>query len=216
MSEQTPFQLDFVEQGRVVLVRVQGALDESNVLAERTPPFTHRKLVVNLERVHRMNAFGLRDWIRWTQAQEAAGNSLHLVRCSVAVMAQLKGVQNGCGRGGHLISFFAPYHCPPCGAERDEPILTSMLRESGPPPSLCLGCGDGMAFDDALESYQHLLKEHAQRPIDQDVATALHRLGDVQLATAVATLQEISSGRLSSPSRYFTPSPSGIGKASGD
>lgn len=207
-----PLQVDFVEHGRVVLVRLTGALDERNTLRDRTPPFSERKLVVNLEKVTLVNAFGVRDWIRWIEAQEAAGNSVHLVRCSVPVMAQLKQVQNFCGRGGHLISFFAPYHCGHCHGDRDEPLLSSMLRADRPPPSLCLGCGGGMAFDDGLESYGRILKDHSPRPIDPDVASALNRLGDVQLATAVATLQEISAGRLSSPSRYFTPMP-GTGDA---
>lgn len=202
-------QVDFVEHGRVVLVRLAGTLDERSALQERTPPFEQRKLVVNLEKVTAVNGFGVRDWIRWVEAQEAGENSLHLVRCSVPVMAQLKAVHNFCGRGGHLISFFAPYHCGHCAGEHDEPLLSSMLRDGQPPPSLCLGCGGGMRFDDALEGYQRVLRDHARRTVDPEVAAALSKLGDVQLATAVATLQEISAGRLSSPSRYFTPMPGG-------
>lgn len=200
-------ELNFVEHGRVVLVRLQGPLDEHNQLLDRTPPFDKRKLVVNLEQVDRVNPFGVRDWIRWTQAQEAAGNSLHLVRCSVPVMTELKRVQNFCGRGGHLISFLAPFHCGGCSHDHDEPILSSMLRAKTPPPALCHGCGGTMRFDDALEGYARIVQDHAVRPVDPEVATAMSKLGDVDLATAVATLQEISSGRLSSPSRYFTPSP---------
>lgn len=204
-----PLQLDFVEHGRVVFIRAQGALDEHNALADRTPPFTGRKLVVNLEKVSRVNAFGVRDWIRWAEAQERAGNSLHLVRCSIPVMAAARSARNFSGGGGHLISFFAPYHCAPCSTDTEEPVLSSMLRAAGPPPALCVGCGGALAFDDALEGYERLAKDHATKPVDPEVAAALNRLGDVQLATAVATLQEISSGRLSSPSRYFTPEPHG-------
>lgn len=207
-SDPSSLQLDFVEHGRVVLVRMQGALDERCGLLERTPPFSQRKLVLNLERIERMNRFGFRDWIRWCARQEEQGNSLHLVRCSVRVMSHFKGAHNFAGRGGHLISFLSPWSCGHCKAERDEPILSSMLRPEGPPPSLCVGCGAPMALDEAPEAYSGILRDHAPRPVDADVASALGRLGDVQLATAAATLQEISSGRLSSPSRYFTPDPS--------
>jgi len=202
----TPLAIDFVEQGRLVLVRLQGPLDEESRLAERTPAFTGRKLVLNLQGISRVSAPGLRDWVRWVQRLETDGNSLHLVGCSPAVMSQATGVRNFCGETGHLISFQAPYFCRPCHGEHAENVLSSMLSTQGAlPTAICHRCSEAMEFDAPPEIYRSLIRDHASRAVDPDVLAAIQRFGDGHLATAVATLQEISAGKLSSPSRYLTP-----------
>ncbi|MDQ3262151.1 MAG: hypothetical protein M3Y59_00610 [Myxococcota bacterium] len=206
MISSSSLTFDFVEQGRLVFLRLQGALDEGSRLEERTPAFVERKLVVNLEGITRVTAPGVRDWVRWVHAQEARENSLHLMRCSPSVMGPLRRIRNFCGEKGHLVSFRAPYFCPPCKSEHVETLLTSMLSlETAAPISICHGCSEPMDFDEPLETYLPTLLRHAQRPVDPDVLAAIQRFGDGNLATAVATLQEISAGRLSSPSRYLTP-----------
>lgn len=210
MTSSPSLSFEFVEQGRLVFLRLQGALDEGSRLAERTPPFAERKLVVNLEGITRVTAPGSRDWVGWVHAQEARENSLHLMRCSPAVMAPLRRIRNFCGERGHLVSFQAPYFCPPCKSEHVENLLSSMLApDAGAPTAICHGCSEPMVFDEPLETYLPGLLRHAQRPVDPDVLSAIQRFGDGNLATAVATLQEISAGRLSSPSRYLTPTSEG-------
>lgn len=206
MTRTSALQLEFVEQGRLVFIRLEGALDERSRLEERTPAFAGRKIVLNLEKVAPVTPLGVRDWVRWVEGLEAADNSLHLVRCSPAVMSQLKRVRNFCGAHGHLVSFQAPYFCAPCNVEHSENLLSSMLTvQGGPPIAMCHGCGDAMEFDDTLESYDGVMRTHSARPVDPEVSTAVNRFGDGHLATAVAALQDISAGRLSSPSRYLTP-----------
>lgn len=208
MTTPQPLQLELVDQGSLVFLRLEGEVDESNQLAERTASLSGRKIVVNAEKVSRINSCGVRDWIVWVQGLEARGNSVHLVRCSPAIVSQVKMVRNFCGAFGHVVSFLAPYYCPTCDSEHEENLLASMIRDStSAPTAICESCGEPMEFDDLLETYDSIVKAHAGRPIDPEVADAVNRFGDGHLATAVAELHGISTGRISSTPRVTATTP---------
>jgi hypothetical protein len=203
-----PLQLDFVVQGSLVLVRLEGVLDEENKLGARTPSFSGRKLLFNLEKVHRINSCGARDWVRWIEGLEAEGNQLHFVRCSPAFIRHARQVRNFCGEKGHIVSLLAPYWCESCSAATNENVLAAMLGDLREAPwAICDGCGEPMDFDEPLESYRAIAERHAARPVDPDITQALNKFGDGHLVTAVAELQGLSMGRLWSGPKYTTPTP---------
>ena len=154
-----------------------------------------RKILVNMVKVERINSCGVRDWVRWLQSLESRDNTIHLVACSPAVVAQLNMVRNFCGARGHVVSFQAPYYCETCDREHRETFLSSSLgTTSDAPLALCESCGEPMTFDDMEASYFAFLRDHGSRTVDPEVQAAMNKFEDVHLATKVAALKEISSG----------------------
>lgn len=200
MAQQALF-FDLMERGNLVLVRLDGAITEDNRLQERMALVQGRKILINLAKVERINSCGVRDWVRWLQQLESQGNSIHLVACSPAVVAQLNMVRNFCGARGHVVSFQAPYYCETCDRELRETYLSSSIGASNEaPPALCVSCGLPMQFDDLEASYFAFLREHGPRPVDPEVQSSMNKFEDVHLATKVAALKEISSGtRIGTP-----------------
>lgn len=186
---------DVMERGNLVLVRLDGVINEDNRLQERMAPVGGRKILVHMGKVERINSCGVRDWVLFLQGLEAQGNSVHLIQCSPVVISQVNMVRNFCGARGHVVSFQAPYFCETCDREHRETFLTSAL---GPTPSapiaLCENCGEPMQFDDLEESYFAFLKDHGSRPVDAEVQSSMNRFDDMHLATKVAALKEISAG----------------------
>jgi len=186
---------DVMERGNLVLVRLDGVINEDNRLQERMAPVLGRKILVHMGKVERINSCGVRDWVLWLQELESQGNSVHLIQCSPVVVSQVNMVRNFCGHRGHVVSFQAPYFCETCDREHREVFLTSALGpQPAAPTALCENCGEPMQFDDLEESYFAFLKEHGNRPVDPEVQTSMNRFDDMHLATKVAALKEISTG----------------------
>ena len=210
MPQQDLF-FDLMERGNLVLVRLDGAITEDNRLQERMTLVQGRKVLINLAKVERINSCGVRDWVRWLQRLESQGNSIHLVACSPAVVAQLNMVRNFCGARGHVVSFLAPYYCETCDREHRETYLSTNIGSSNEaPPALCVTCGEPMQFDDLEASYFAFLRDHSVRPLDPEVQASMNKFEDVHLATKVAALKEISTG-----GRLGAGTPPGSGPTSG-
>jgi anti-anti-sigma regulatory factor len=204
---------DLADQGSIVLARLEGVITEDNGLQDRLAEIHHRKVLLNLAKVERINSCGVRDWIRWVQDLERRGNSIHLVQCSPAVIAQINMVRNFCGALGHVISFQAPYLCETCDEEREETFLSASISGKEAPPALCQTCGEQMEFDDLPDSYFAFLREHGTRATDADVHGAMNKFEDAHLATKIAALKELTTARgLGTPG----PSTPGTGLHSSD
>lgn len=139
---------------RLTKLSLSGELTEDTDLNPIVPQLG-AQVVVDLERVTRINSCGLREWLSFVQTLEAEGKSLVLERCAPAIVAQLNMIANFTGRSGKVRSIFAPYHCASCGAEHQELIETNAIGrgfslESGPP---CPSCKATMQFDDLPDTY---------------------------------------------------------------
>jgi anti-anti-sigma regulatory factor len=184
-----------MERGNLVLIRLDGSINEDNRLQERMTPLSGRKILVHLGKVERINSCGVRDWVRWLQGLEAQGNSIHLVQCSPAIISQVNMVRNFCGSRGHVVSFQAPYFCETCDREYRETFLASAVgARPQAPVALCESCGEPMQFDDLEESYFAFLREHSARAVDPEVQASMNRFDDMHLATKALALKEISTG----------------------
>jgi anti-anti-sigma regulatory factor len=113
------------------------------------------EVVVDLERITRINSVGLREWLSFVRAVEAEGKRLILERCAPPVVAQINMIANFTGANGSVRSVLAPYHCTSCGADQlqlidlNAPNPEAKLEES----MKCPSCGDEMVFDDLPQSY---------------------------------------------------------------
>jgi anti-anti-sigma regulatory factor len=161
------------EQGAVVMAQLAGVINEDNLLEERLTATKNKGVLIDLANVERINSCGVRDWIRFAQRLEAAGNNLYLLRCSPVVVAQLNMVRNFCGEKGQVLSFQAPYFCPKCDEERTETFPAAKVSVGVSPDAVCPTCQGPMEFDDLPDLYFAFAKIHGPRPVPQEIQSAL-------------------------------------------
>src|SRR5512145_321247 len=108
---------DVSESAGVAYVRLAGVIDEDNGLAEITKQVKQGLVVINTEGVDRINSCGVRDWVTWLGDLDKHGAEPILVACSPAIMTQVNLVNNFVGLGT-IRSFYAPYYCQVCNADK--------------------------------------------------------------------------------------------------
>jgi anti-anti-sigma regulatory factor len=187
--------IDTVDHGEVLVIHLDGVVNEDNRLMADASAHQKRRIVVNSRNLHRLNSCGVRDWVRWIQELESRGNEVYLVSCHPSVVSQINMVSNFCGARGKVLSFQAPYFCETCDAERLETFTATTLGPTlAPPPALCAHCGEAMEFDDVPQSYFAFTKQHGVRKAGDNLELLLPRLSEFQLTTKVAALKELGEG----------------------
>jgi len=161
------------EQGSVVMAQLAGVINEDNLLEERLTSTKGKGVLIDLANVERINSCGVRDWIRFAQRLEAAGNNLYLLRCSPVVVAQLNMVRNFCGEKGQVLSFQAPYFCPNCDEERTETFPAANVSAGTSPEATCPTCKGPMEFDDLPDLYFAFAKIHGAKQVPQEIQSAI-------------------------------------------
>jgi hypothetical protein len=135
-----------------IRVRFSGVITEAADFSPVVKDAGTSNLILDLEGITRVNSSGVRLWILFIGELSKAARQLTLDRCSVAVVHQLNMVSNFKGKAA-VASFYAPYVCESCGAEKsrllDVPADAKKLSEPVPCPS----CGAGMEFDDLPDAY---------------------------------------------------------------
>lgn len=116
----------------------------------------HDKVVIDLARVSFINSVGVREWVRLLKALHERGVKVIARRCSEALVFQFNMIPQTL-EGIAVESFFAPYACASCSAERSicievAPHLAS-LRRAVPPPMACPTCARPMEFDEIAERF---------------------------------------------------------------
>ena len=184
---------EVADKDGVVLLRLEGVVDENNPLRGLLAEERERPIVIHAGKVNRINSCGVRDWVRWISALEERKNSVFFVCAPAALVNQINLVRNFCGEGGALVSLLAPYFCESCSAEHVEPVDTAKIPENLTPPAvLCTSCGEALSFDDVPEAFFAFAREHRARPVPSDVSRAVNAFDKAHIFTKVTELKELS------------------------
>ena len=136
-----------------VLVTVSGLIDE------RFPGFGDlpavKTAVINVAGIHRMNSFGVRQWLNAMDAVPKSITDMYLLGCPTVFVDQLNMVLNFGGQA-KVLTAIAPYMCPACQIESAETIdvlanRATLTREA--PQKYCSQCGGRLEFDETPQSY---------------------------------------------------------------
>jgi len=155
------------------MAALTGVINEDNALDERLTATRGKGVLIDLANIERINSCGVRDWIRFAQRLEAAGNALYLLRCSPVVVAQLNMVRNFCGEKGQVVSFQAPYFCPNCDEERTETFPATNVGAGTSPDAICPVCKSQMEFDDLPDLYFAFAKIHGSKTVPPEIQSAM-------------------------------------------
>jgi anti-anti-sigma regulatory factor len=117
-----------------LVVEMLGDFDETADLRELASVLRGR-IAIDLGGVRRFSSAGVREWIHFVRSLPQ-GTDLSLVGCSTASVTQLNLIDNFRGPA-RVESFWAPYSCTACGAER-EVLLEARAATSPGMPSLAV------------------------------------------------------------------------------
>jgi len=137
---------------------LKGIIDEDADL-RRLFSSLKNEVLMDLEGVELINSAGVREWVN-AMAKLPSGTPLTLEKCSPRIVEQINYVSSFLGHG-KVKSFFAPYFCSKCKAERSVLLEVALLpRKNGhsAPAQKCPKCGGTLEFDDVEEEYFAFLK----------------------------------------------------------
>ncbi|MCC6746503.1 MAG: hypothetical protein IT371_02530 [Deltaproteobacteria bacterium] len=195
-------------------VRLAGIVDEDNDLAEAAKRVQSSTVIVNSADVERINSCGVRDWVTWLGDLDRAGRKIYLIENSPAMMSQVNLVNNFIGRGT-IVSFYAPYFCGACEADKMLLISVEEACASLPfraPTCRCDQCDHTMEFDDIESSYFSFLSAIEKPRVEGKVAQVIARLSADQRGAIRRRAASIPVGTLagttSTPSQPSSTFPS--------
>ncbi|MCB9696749.1 MAG: FIST C-terminal domain-containing protein [Alphaproteobacteria bacterium] len=180
--------------GSVTLVTLAGRVNEG-FQGGATGRALKGEVVLDLSRVERVTSFGVREWLAMLKESEGRADPIWLAHCSEPVVNQITMIRGFAGRA-KVLSFFAPYTCPSCGAAYASLVDAIGDREAvetlTPPETTCPRCTAVGAFDDDPQSY-FSLRSHLAAQIPDSVARVLAVLDPAGTAEAI---EKTIDGRL--------------------
>lgn len=145
-------------------VELRGRIDDSSpphTLASQLPPqLPPGEVVLDTGGVTFVSSFGIREWMRLLRVLRERGPVV-LERVTDVLIVQMNTIPE-LARDLRVVSFFAQYACPACGAER-APLIDAIahaesLRQMQAPPQPCLECGGPMELGDFPERYLSIFR----------------------------------------------------------
>jgi hypothetical protein len=109
-------------------------------------------LRIDLSAIDRINSLGVRSWINFVRACEAAGVPVSFERCAPVMVQQISMISNFMGARSQLRSLFVPYLCPACNTEGLE-LLELAPGVAIRPTIPCPKCPTPMQVDELEDMY---------------------------------------------------------------
>jgi hypothetical protein len=167
-------------QGGITLLRFVGTIDETFDGAALGRGL-EGDLVISMAEIHRITSFGIRQWMDFVaQASQSCG-AIYYVECAPRIVDQFNMVANFGGRGV-VVSFYAPFRCEHCGAERLKLIQVDRDRERiierNLEESTCPTDGNREYFDDDPNTFLSFIAD--QPPFEMDPKVAAFLAGRTQ------------------------------------
>ena len=141
------FSFKVSERPDEVLIEVAGSIDERSELAP--PPARGRRVVIDAEKVGRINSLGVRAWIVMMEELAAATGDVVVRKLPAVLVTQASMISTFLGNA-RVESFKTPWICMSC-----ENSLEQLHGGSDPVPQSiqCPQCGQPMELDWDRPSY---------------------------------------------------------------
>lgn len=149
-------EIDRHSEGSILALRFRGVIDESWEGKRAASHIRAGTVLLDLAGVRRISSFGIREWVDFIGALSSHCDDVILIECSSKIVHQLNMVANFAG-DAWLYSFYAPYRCDYCDAERDKLMQidrdAEVIKTASPPEAPCESCGEAEYFDEDPASY---------------------------------------------------------------
>lgn len=136
------------------LVKIAGSITEEADFRPIIAVGKDRSLRLDLSAIEQINSCGVREWIYFVRSLGEVVRSLHLERCSPAIVRQLNMISNFRG-SGTITSVMLPYYCEACGHEERRllPVVSGTSPADIQDSITCSNCGETADFDDLPTAY---------------------------------------------------------------
>jgi anti-anti-sigma regulatory factor len=134
-------------------ISLEGPIDERSNLNTLVGSFLG-DLVVNCEKVTRVNSVGVKQWMSYFTSLQNSRISFQFEKISPALVEQFNIIKNfACG--GKINSLLLPYHCDACNYHFQIIYSTASVQEAQyqPPPLHCPQCQKPASFDEIPEEF---------------------------------------------------------------
>src|SRR5690349_7907259 len=111
--------IDRREERGGVVIRLDGPIDEHFDRVKFVSSSTNRVVIVDFDAVGWITSFGIREWVQ--AIREIPKSYLAFINVRPTVVQQFNMLTSFAG-DGELLSFYAPYTCPQCGAYQENLI----------------------------------------------------------------------------------------------
>lgn len=179
MDGDSGLQIDSVSKGPVSYLRLVGTIDKKFDPASLVDGIQGRNAIVDLEGVIRIDADGVRLWLRAIEILSKKVERLLFVDCSPAVVAQLN--RSAKFRGpGTVVSVRVLYVCKECFA--DEQVHCDLGKTPGIPKPKhvpCKRCSKKMVPDEDPKSYFAFRRDGTMRPLDDDLLPYVEKMARI-------------------------------------
>src|SRR5262245_7918775 len=126
MSEALEIQRD--THGDTLLLKLKGNITEDSQIEDLKKDLKPN-VVLDLEKVQRINSYGIRQWINVMKEIRGQVQSLLFHRCPPVIVEQFNMINNF-GGGGVVYSVYLPFYCENCN--QDELKLYSIPNGHSP------------------------------------------------------------------------------------
>jgi anti-anti-sigma regulatory factor/DNA-directed RNA polymerase subunit RPC12/RpoP len=175
-APESKLKLDKFTDGPVTCLRLAGTIDEHFDGKKLALTVKAETLILDLGGVRKISSFGIREWVDFVGVAGEHVRDLYLVECSPKVVDQLNMVANFAGKG-NVFSFYAPYRCDYCDAERRVLLQVDRdfdaIRAQKPPERACQTCGHPEYFDEDAPTFLSYVAQQARFELPPPVAAFL-------------------------------------------
>jgi anti-anti-sigma regulatory factor/endogenous inhibitor of DNA gyrase (YacG/DUF329 family) len=142
------------QKGDCLQIHLSGAVDENFSWESELGAVDTKAVHINCKDVTRINAVGVRSWIRYLQDLHKKGIEISFVQCSTAVIEQMNLISNfSCG--GRVESLAIPFFCGQCRTDLVAWLRTQQIERIRDriPDMNCPKCTGKVKFDDIADEY---------------------------------------------------------------
>jgi anti-anti-sigma regulatory factor len=137
------------------VLTIIGEIEDHTRLVQLAPQLGNRA-IIDLEGVTFINSIGVREWIMLLDTLVEKGAKVVLRKISEPMVRQMTMVLEARGEST-VESFYAPYMCSKCAAERSLLLMVEANRAAldalKPPSQPCPECNGTMEFDEFANRY---------------------------------------------------------------
>ncbi len=153
------------EHGEFVLIRLNGVIDETAGFSTCLSGVRGKRILVDANKVTRINSFGVRHWMAWVRRLEQDENQLLFLRLRPAVVGHVNAVEGFLGSKGSVVSFWTPFYCGNCLAPSMELLQATEASEQISSARPCATCGEAKQIDESGEGFFGFLKHIDLKPM---------------------------------------------------
>ncbi|MCC6996142.1 MAG: PDZ domain-containing protein [Deltaproteobacteria bacterium] len=166
--------VDKFADGSITLLKFSGTIDEEFSGKKLAGTLKSGTYVLDLNDISKISSFGIREWVDFVNQLSGKAEAVYFIECAPKVVDQLNMVANFAGPKGKVFSFYAPFRCDYCDADRKRLFQSDrdadQIKSMKPQEKPCDQCGNPEYFDEDPLTYFSYVAGQGAVELPTDVA----------------------------------------------